>query len=582
MNNSPKPALEHNSDQSESVVWAWLGALINPFFLFQGLSEAAISWLFTRPWKRLCLLLPGIAVVALVVGLIVVGSQIDRQTLRQRYARWAEEESKQLNATTADKGTDGPDQSTGEADGNLAKQTPIDKQLFQPDKTSAYGDILFRRLMRLDDEDPRTKYAVALQLARSGRKTQARQMMKEVAPAGTRGFAPAHAWLAVDLLSRGKLDAAERRQLMQHLRETVNWERVSGHLLMLYANLLAEDGKRPDALAVMEKAAQKQPELLVNLAVMAKQFNAPKIANESSSRAKTLLQQKLKSGTETIDDIIELVKVQLIDDELNAALATGRVGLAKDPGNEELKYLCSQALRLMYRQSIRKTDEGTEINLSLLDAAIKEFPSNPYLAEDIALLSDLGAEASKELKAALEEQLAKGQATAVAHLMLANQEIKAGRLKQSLPHLEQSLKLAPSHPVTLNNLALVLALTDAKQLQRAEDLADKAVSIAPNNAEFHDTQGEIRLIADRPLDAIESLEKAIGLDPERRRTHELLAKAYRIAGSEDMAAVHEKFLAAKPVSKSDSKRPVTDEEEHTPVPASSTSADDTDSPRGGD
>ncbi len=48
-----------------------------------------------------------------------------------------------------------------------------------------------------------------------------------------------------------------------------------------------------------------------------------------------------------------------------------------------------------------------------------------------------------ELKALMEQQLANGQATALAHLILANQEIKAGRMAEAIPHLELTLNSAP-------------------------------------------------------------------------------------------------------------------------------------------
>ncbi len=51
------------------------------------------------------------------------------------------------------------------------------------------------------------------------------------------------------------------------------------------------------------------------------------------------------------------------------------------------------------------------------------------------------------------------------------------------------------------------------------------------------------MIAGRPLDAISSLEKAIGANPNRLGTRELIIKAYREAGLEDLAKQQEKALA---------------------------------------
>ena len=62
------------------------------------------------------------------------------------------------------------------------------------------------------------------------------------------------------------------------------------------------------------------------------------------------------------------------------------------------------------------------------------------------------------------------------------------------------------------------------------------------NPELFDSQGQVRLIAGRPLDAVESLEKAIGIDPSRVGTRELIIKAYREAGLEDLATLQAKAL----------------------------------------
>ncbi len=154
----------------------------------------------------------------------------------------------------------------------------------------------------------------------------------------------------------------------------------------------------------------------------------------------------------------------------------------------------------------------------------------------------MGVEASSELKSLMQQQLANGQATALAHLILANQEIKAGRMADAIPHLELTVKAAPEHPVALNNLALALALTDSANAKRAEELIDQAVKIDGRNPELFDSQGQIRLIAGRPLDAVDSLEKAIGIDPNRVGTRELVVKAYREAGLEDLAVQQERAL----------------------------------------
>lgn len=542
------PLLEQNQDTEETIGSAWLGALINPFFLFQGLTEVFASWFFTRPWRRMFLIIPVVAILMVAFGVILYGKQRGRREMTLHYASLAETELQRLKTEKVEADANG---TSHDADAGVIPARVLGDQLIDQEKTSAYSDMLYRRLMQLDDQDARTRYMVGLQLVHSGRISQARQLMQEISPPGQRGFAPAHAWLAIDLLTRrpreqdgvgSSLTQTEQDDLMEHLREAVSGDKVSTALLSLYADLLLRQGQQTEAIAILSRAAQQDPSLRGRLAMVAKGKNR-KLADESAADAIKALQATIDSGKPTPETYLELVALQLSSEQYKVAFDTAREGLttvARD--NDRLKLLSSEALRLMYRQSIHKSDKGVELNLSLLDAAIKEYPANPSLSAEIAMLADMGVEASPSLRSAMEEQLANGQATALAHLLLANQELRGGQLSKAIPHLEISLKQAPNQPVALNNLALALSLTNAGQTERAEQLIDRAIAIVPNNAEFYDTQGEIRLIAGRPLDAVASLERAIGINPSREHTHQLMVKAYRAAGLEEMAVVHETFL----------------------------------------
>jgi len=66
----------------------------------------------------------------------------------------------------------------------------------------------------------------------------------------------------------------------------------------------------------------------------------------------------------------------------------------------------------------------------------------------------------------------------------------------------------------------------------------------PYNTELYDSLGEMYLIAKRPKDAINKLEKAIKLDQNRVNTRQMLVEAYRAADMEDMAQVQLRVLAS--------------------------------------
>lgn len=541
-----KTAEQHNFEQENdepTLAMAWLGALLNPVMLVQGLTEAFISWLFTRPWRLMAWFIPAIGLVIAAVGLIIYGYTLSRHTLQLRYLNLADQELKRLNDVDGNKKIANTDVNSNSRSSSAVSAVPT--QPFMEEKTSAYSDMLYRRLMNLDETNVRSKYMVAMQLTRSRRMSQARLLMQAIAPAGEKGYPPAHAWLAIDALSRQPLSNEDQELFMSHMREAANWDGIGGGLIRFYAVALEARGRNTEALDAMGKAVQRDPNLKLDYSMMAKRMKMTKIANEASTEAKKMLEARIKESDATIRDYIQLIILLSSESEFRAAHEMARKALSKFAKGDEtaeeadlirtVRYYSSESLRLLYRQSIKKTEKGLELNLALLDAAMKEYPTNPQLTAEIAMLEEMGVDTPPALKAAMENQLANGQSTALAHLVLANQDLKAGRLSEAVPHLELTLKQAPNHPVALNNLALSLAITDPSQLVRAEQLIDKAIASDRSNPEYFDTQGEIRLIAKRPLDALTSLELALGLDPTRIHTRELMAKAYRAAGMEDLA-----------------------------------------------
>ena len=385
--NAPTTYVDRD-DEQPSLLGDWLNALTHPGVMIHAIEEVFNSCVATRPWKRLLIFSPALVMLAAVVGLIVWGRGLSRDTLVVRYALLAEEELSRLK-------NEAP--AAEEADRTAA--------LMQEERTSAFSDMLYRRLLQLNDENARTRYLVAVQMAKSQRLAQARQLMEEIAPLGAsnKGYEAAHAWLAIDLLRRQPLDKDQQAKLLDHLDAAHAWEGAGSGLLAIYANVMASQGKPVEALEVMRRAARKDPGLQSAFAIMARKFNQPKIADEMSVKARERLKAFIAKPDAELQQFIQLASLELTEANYQAALQVTREGLNRiDKNNEQLKYLGSEALRLMYRKSVRKTGKGIEFNLGLLDLAMKEFPSNPNLSTEIALLNDMGVEAPAEMKTLME------------------------------------------------------------------------------------------------------------------------------------------------------------------------------------
>ncbi len=291
---APLSTIEPDDDQP-TLSSEWLHALTHPGILVHAGEEVFNSFVSTRPWRRLVLFSPAILLLLGVFGLMLYGSTIGREKLVMRYALLAEEELTRLKS-----------------DATAAKESDAPKLMVE-EQTSAFSDMLYRRLLQLNDENARTRYLVAIQMARSQRLSQARQLMEEIAPLGKnkKGYEPAHAWLAVDLLSRQPLEKDEQTKLLSHLEAAQNWEGMGSGLLAVYAKVLAAQGKRLEALETMSKAAKKDPALQSTFAIMARTFNQPKIADEMAVKARERLKEALARPDATEQQFVQLASLEL-------------------------------------------------------------------------------------------------------------------------------------------------------------------------------------------------------------------------------------------------------------------------------
>jgi Flp pilus assembly protein TadD len=104
-----------------------------------------------------------------------------------------------------------------------------------------------------------------------------------------------------------------------------------------------------------------------------------------------------------------------------------------------------------------------------------------------------------------------------------------GLRDKSIRLYESILELEPDNILIMNNLAYVLAL-QGKELQRAKELAMKAIVAEPANAGYLDTLGWVLFRMADYEHAREILEKAAELDPREAEIVDHLGKVYEKLG----------------------------------------------------
>jgi tetratricopeptide (TPR) repeat protein len=339
-------------------------------------------------------------------------------------------------------------------------------------------------------------------------------------------------------------DQTQKLALMHDLELGCTWSGTNPIMYAALSELLESEGKIGEAIAVLTEAAKREPELYVRLANLAHRHGRKQPLERAAAEAKRIIQQRIATQKATSNDYFSLANVFLLETNPDAALQIASEGLAKDPENPQLKRMLSETHRFKYVKALENnTSNVSSQNLAMLDAALKADPTNPSVTQEVARLIALGSEATPELAAALEAQLESGQASVMTHILLAGRAIKNGEIAKAIPHYEIALRAAPNSPVILNNLALAIAMTKPEDMTRALELIGQALKFANRSAEYHDTQGQIRLLQGDKVGAITSFETAIELDPSRISTRQQLAGAYEAAGMLEMTKVQQAAIA---------------------------------------
>lgn len=533
---------------SSSAFDSLLHYVFRPRLLLQGLMQYAIDWLYTRHWGGVFPLVPVLVLLVVGLSLVTYGNWMSQKELVIQYIDLASAEVEGLKDDSLNGGqgdVNVPEQSESQGgEDDLAGQSASSKvELLKEEEVSDFGELLLRRILQLESSNPRAKYLVASKIAQSGRMGQARGMLRDLAPEMEKGFPPAHAWLAYDRLRRGDFkNPQEITTLLNDLAIACQWRGTGPQMIAIYAELLEKNDNVNEALSVLSQAAPGNPQIQLLLVDMARRHGRRKTFDEVSQASKDRLQERFDSGNPTVEDYVNMGNLLLLEGKAVEGRELVLSGLRMDPENETLRRLLSEAYRLEYRASLNLSGNKAQLNFGLLDAALKSDPANPRVGEEIAILLAMGKNASKELESALETQLANGQATALTHILLAEQKLRSGQVDAAIPHLELALLQAPGNPTALNNLALALARTDKGQFARALQLSQQAVALAPSVAEYVDTQGEIRSLMGDHTGAIECYERAIGMDESRTATRRSLAEVYRAIGLPDMAELQLKKI----------------------------------------
>lgn len=406
-----------------------------------------------------------------------------------------------------------------------------------------YVELLFKRVLQLEQDNKLARFYVASNMARYGRVGAAVIMMQELAPETEKGLELAHEWLAQQMISQSQRgQELDISSLKHHLKHATSKQDFSPILLLLYSQLLQQESNVEEATALLKKAASSDTRLQLNATAI---FMQRGMQSQATAAADALIKEFSKKFDDDPNDEYRLLVAQAysLSSRLDQAISVLQEGVRLKPNSGQMRRALSNALRFKFRTTIVKASGQVRMGLDYLNIAIAADPTNEGVQDELTLVASLGLSTTEPGLESLRKQIAVGGTSYAARLLLAEAAYRKKDLDDAINNFELILAELPNMTLAINNLAMIMAKKDPSRVKEAIELINKAIEINPRFAEYYDTRGELYLIDQRKEDTIEDFKKVVELDPGRVPTHERIIAMYRELGREDEAAEHEKILA---------------------------------------
>lgn len=406
-----------------------------------------------------------------------------------------------------------------------------------------YIELLFKRVLQLEENNKLARFYVASNMARYGRVGAAMVMMQELAPANDKGLELAHEWIAQQMINQAQrgqqLDIA---LLKHHLKHATSKQDFSPILLLLYSQLLQQESNVEEATALLKKAASSDTRLQLNATAI---FMQRGMQGQATAAADALIKEFSKKFDDDPTDEYRLLVAQAysLSRRLDQAINVLQEGVRLKPNSGQMRRALSNALRFKFRTTIVKASGQVRMGLDYLNIAIAADPTNEGVQDELTLVASLGLSTTEPGIESLRKQIAVGGTSYAARLLLAEAAYRKNDLDDAINNFELILAELPNMTLAINNLAMIMAKRDPTKVKESIELINKAIEINPKFAEYYDTRGELYLIDQRKEETIEDFKKVVELDPGRVATHERIIAMYRELGRESDALEHEKILA---------------------------------------
>ena len=495
---------------------SWFRSIwLSPVDLAGEFLDLFSDWRQSRRWRSIWAMVPVMLLFFTLGSFVAVGKFSDSDVKANWYADRA---NKEIALTNENQAKDENSETQKSDEGT--KRLPV------------LVDMLFRRVLQLNQNNKFAKFYVASQMVRYGSRGSGRQIMEQLATTKSTGFTKAHTWLAMDLMDRGqKGESIDIDTLKYHLKRGAVGKDSPPALLLAYSQLLQQENKTAESQEFLKRAAEYDPKLLLNAVAVYTQNGLPVQARATAD----LLIERIKDKTGELDEGNTVVAAQafVLTNRLDDALEGLRKGFKRFPMSAKISRALSDAYRLKFRASLVRANNQVQANLEFLDFAVSLDPTNVLIQEELNALAQLGIGQNEESTEALRLRIATSGTSFIARLLLADAAFRGGDLAAAVNDYELILAELPSMTLALNNLAMLYTKSEPPRLTESLQLIDKAIAIAPGVSEFHDLRGSILASLNRTEESVECYLQTLSTSPQRVSTREKLIATYEQLGQKE-------------------------------------------------
>ncbi len=409
--------------------------------------------------------------------------------------------------------------------------------------------LVLERLARQNPDRPDYRFELGLVYWGDGNPQRALTLIRSVAPDRGHGYAPAHIWLAKQMLHSPQPGPQLRETAIAHLLKALQSQPDAVEARAVLGQLYAQTKETlPDALTHLLAVQPQRPELALVLARVYQQMGERQRARTWAETARQVFRSRIDIARDDHDARFKLADALLLLDDYAAGVGALHQGLLlanTDPHRLAFRFALGRTYALWAR-SLPGTAEAKGRRLALIEEGLQVEPRSPELLLLLGETTRLDGPEADKSRALLQALLARGQATATLHMVLGADAYRRDKPDEARLHFDQANRLDPRMPEVANNLAWVLAGSgDKEELPRALELINAVVGQAPNNAHFRETRGQIYAKMGRWKEAVADLEAALPGMSDGKNVHRTLAEAYKQLGLAEIAAEHERLAGRR-------------------------------------